>query len=150
MPRATVTVEPVRKDVKNAPPDGFVLLRPLSYGQALQRRDMASKMTLEATRRTQNGTNQMVIDTFQRTSRHYEFSHCIIDHNLEDESGAKLNFGDQATMDKLDPRIGEELERYLDELNSDQTASTTTTVDSQGNVVDAPETEVFAQPSTDA
>jgi hypothetical protein len=147
VPRATVVTEPVHKDLKNAPPDGFVLLRPLPYGQALRRRDMASRMTLEASRRNNGDDNKMVIDTFQRVSKKYEFEHCIVDHNLEDERGQKLNFAADETLDRLDPRIGEEIERYLAELNEDQTSSTTTTVDSQGQVVEAPATEVFDQPS---
>lgn len=145
MAKATVTLEVIKRDIKNAPPDGFVELKPLDYGSSLQKRDMASRMTLEAQRRGASGDgSKMIIDTYQRNSRFYEFSRCIVDHNLEDENGSKLNFSDIKTLDKLDPKVGEEIERYLDELNQDQTV---TTVDSVGNVVDAPETEVFAQPS---
>jgi hypothetical protein len=42
-----------------------------------------------------------------------------LDHNLEDEFGNKLDFSNGMTLQVLDPRIGVEIERYIDELNQD-------------------------------
>jgi hypothetical protein len=42
----------------------------------------------------------------------------VVDHNLEDADGRKLDFRNLADFDNLDPRIGEEIGKLLDELNN--------------------------------
>lgn len=116
MPRGTIQTEPVRKDLKTLPPDGFVLIRPLSFGQMLERRDMASKMYMEQTRRGR-GNDRMNIETMMQASRQYEFAHCIVEHNIEDENGQQLNFNNPLALTVLDPRVGAEIEKFLDEIN---------------------------------
>jgi hypothetical protein len=48
----------------------------------------------------------------------FDFVHCILDHNLEDENGNKLNLTNKADIARLDPRIGEEIDTFLGELNN--------------------------------
>jgi len=118
MPRATVNTEATRFDLKSLP-GGFVDLRPLPFGQMLERREKASKMSME--QNTRKNQKQIVnFDMMQKWTRDFEFKHCIIDHNLEDDQGNKLNFSLAGTLDILDPKVGAEIERYIDELNQEE------------------------------
>jgi hypothetical protein len=88
MPKATVNADGTKVDLKTCP-GGFVTLRQLSFGQMLKRRDMAAKYMQEfGTGR--NATNRITIDILNEASRKYDFAHCIIDHNLEDDRGTNL------------------------------------------------------------
>lgn len=119
MPRATVRTEAEHFNLKTCP-GGYVKLRALSHGQLLDRRDRASKMSMLQNPDAKPGDPTKVnIDFMQRVTRQYEFEHCIVDHNLEDENGIKLNFGMPETLELLDPRIGQELERLIDVLNKE-------------------------------
>lgn len=114
MPKATVSQETVRKELKSCP-GGFVMLKKLPFGLLLERRDKASKLSMH------NNNDTVDIALMQRWSRQFEFGHCIIDHNLEDENGSKLDFNNEMSIYALDPKIGQEIERYLDELNQEDT-----------------------------
>jgi hypothetical protein len=57
------------------------------------------------------------LETMSRWTRQFEFSNCIVDHNLEDEHGVKLDFTNPMTLSVLDPKVGEEIEQYIEELN---------------------------------
>jgi hypothetical protein len=115
MPRATVNVEGTKIDLKTCP-GGFVTLRQLSFGQMLKRRDMAAKYMQEFAP-GKNATNRITIDILNEVSRKYDFAHCIIDHNLEDDKGNKLDFANTMSLDVLDPRIAAEIEEEIDKLN---------------------------------
>src|SRR5512146_2200246 len=70
----------------------WVDLKPLPYGLLIERRDKASRMSMEAGGgRGRNDNAKLDIDMMQAQSRLYEFQHCIIDHNLS-AGGVKLNF----------------------------------------------------------
>lgn len=114
MPKATVSQETVKKELKSCE-GGFVTLKKLPFGLLLERRDNASKLSMHG------GDDKVDIALMQRWSRQFEFGHCIIDHNLEDDNGAKLDFNNEMSIYALDPKIGQEIERYLDELNQEDT-----------------------------
>lgn len=117
MPKATVSTETTKKELKSLQ-GGFVELRRLPFGLLLERRDNASKMSMSS---RQGQSDQKVdIALMQRWSRQFEFQHCIVDHNLEDDNGNKLNFDNAMSIDALDPRIGQEIEEYIDELNGEE------------------------------
>lgn len=115
MPRATVDIETTHRVELATCPEGFVELRRLSYGQFLHRRQMASSLRME-----QEGKNNMtaVMNMVNEAVTQYEFSHCIVDHNLEDETGRKLDFVKPSDIKKLDPRIGEEIDQAISKLNN--------------------------------
>lgn len=113
MPRATVNLDSVRRDLKTLP-GAFVELRTMSYGEYLHRRDLALKMSMEG-RDTKN--SKVLIDTVQEAVAAYELKTCVVDHNLEDESGRKLQLGNPMDFRRLDPRVGQEIGNYIDELN---------------------------------
>lgn len=120
MPVATRKSETIRRELKSAPPDGFVVLRQLSYDEMLERRDGATKMLLErGDSRTADAA--MAVQIANKWSNHYSFPKCIVDHNLTNEDGVPLDFRNPVEVFKfLDPRVGSEIERYIDELNSEE------------------------------
>jgi hypothetical protein len=117
MPKATVSQETVRKELKTLT-GGFVELKKLPFGLLLERRDNASKMSMSG-----RGANDGKVDIalMQRWSRQFEFQHCIVNHNLEDDQGKKLDFNNDMSIYALDPKIGQEIEKYLDDLNAEDT-----------------------------
>jgi len=112
MPKATVSIEPERKDLESCP-GGFVVLKRLSYGQFLARQDMSMEMKFG----NKNSDSQGDITLMQRRVVAYEFANCIIEHNLEDSNGKLLNFKDPNALSSLDPRIGNEINKYIDEMH---------------------------------
>jgi hypothetical protein len=116
MPRATRTEDTQRFDLKSCPPDGFVLLRQLSYDEVLERRDLAMHFEASDTTRGRRIASTLQAKMSQREVSTFEFRHCIIDHNLEDATGRKLDFTNSSDIANLDPRVGQEIERYIRDL----------------------------------
>ena len=114
MPKATASREGTKFDLKELP-EGFVELRKLSYGEMLARRNLG--MGVSAPFKRDSDQMDLKLDLSQEEVRFYEFSHMIIDHNLEDEDGRKLNMGNRADVNKLDPKIALEIEAHINELN---------------------------------
>lgn len=112
---ATVPTDASRYDLTSVN-GAWVSLRPLPYGMLIERRDKASRMSMEAGGR-RNDNAKLDIDMLQHQSRIFEFQNCIIDHNLSDDQGNKLNFSNPSTLNLLDPKVGQEIERLIDELN---------------------------------
>lgn len=126
MPKASVDLSTVKKNLKTAPPDGFVVLRRLSFGQKLERQEMATRQVIRgeegnrAQRRGNQAPNNMEVDIkmLQRVVTEYEFKHCVVDHNLTIDDTQKFNFEDPTTIDRLDPRIGDEISQYIGQMNN--------------------------------
>jgi len=114
MPRATAnTKETVRKELKTLP-EGWVELRRLEYGEFLSRRQMSSAMKISGGK----GNEFMgEMDLANQAAIEFEFAHCIVDHNLEDENGRQLDFRKPRDIKRLDPKIGQEIGEYIDEMN---------------------------------
>lgn len=112
---ATVPADAERFHLKSVE-GAWVDLKPLPYGLLIERRDKASRMSMVSDRggRTEN---RMDIDMMQSETRRYEFNHCVIDHNLGDGNGRKLNFSNPSEMNLLDPKVGQEIEQLIDTLN---------------------------------
>jgi hypothetical protein len=119
MPRATVSTESHHYDLKTAPPDGFVELREMSYGEKIQRRSMVSKALMKGGGKgSAKGSFEAEMDFMNEQSMFFSFQHSIVDHNLEDEQGNKLNLSTAAGIQSLAPRIGEEIDQLIDKLNN--------------------------------
>lgn len=111
-----------RFDLKTLP-DGFVMLRPLPFGLKLERRDKATRMSMEANAgkgRGQDQTQKFELETLSKWSRAYDFKHCIGEHNITDVNEVPLDFGNPLTLQLLDPKLGSELEALIDGLNEDE------------------------------
>jgi|SRR6516162_992887 hypothetical protein len=131
-----VTIDPAaveRFELKTAPANpndptdenGWVQLRALPYGMKLTRRDKATRMSMR-TQQPQRGkqvTEQDVVTEFENYSEwqaQYDFSYCIVDHNLTDANKNKLNFSNPMSLKLLDPRVGSEIERLINSLNEEE------------------------------
>lgn len=115
MPQATVDVESTQKFDLKTLPEGFVVLRRMSYGQVLQRR-MFTKLEIESSGKSRDFRGEMAMTNVKVTA--FEFQHCVVDHNLEDKDGRKLDLTKPADFNKLDPRVGQEIEGYISEMNN--------------------------------
>ena len=93
----------------------FVTLRKMSYGQILTRRAMM-KLTFQT-----QGKNKSVEGEIAMANKKvnlYEFQTCVVEHNLERESGQLLNLSDPNDVEMLDPKVGQEIEQYMNQLNN--------------------------------
>lgn len=115
MPKAIAEVEDTSRRELKSLPGGFVVLRRMTYGQFVQRRAMM-KLSVATTGRNKDFRGEMAMAS-EEIAR-FEFSHCIVDHNLEDEHGQKLNFSSLVDFNRLDPRVGQEIEGFISEMNN--------------------------------
>lgn len=114
MPRATVDVAETQRHELKTCPDGYVVLRAMTYGEYLKRRDMLSNMRLKG----QGKDSEAIMDMATEKVAIYEFSKCIVEHNLEDDKGDLLNFRNPNTFNQLNPRIGEEISTLIGKMNN--------------------------------
>lgn len=119
MPKAVVSPKVTeRKELETLPPEdgeegGFVELRHMSYGEYLKRRDMISNMSFKGEGKNTEAFMKMANEEVAL----YEFATCIVDHNLQDENGNSLDFRSKRAFQMLNPRVGEEISNYIDEMN---------------------------------
>lgn len=121
MPKATVTQETVNRLLKSCPPDGFVELRTLSFHEMNTRSDIASRMYSEQKPNVKKPKEEVVrgyLEIMNVAVTEFEFRNCITDHNLEDENGNPIDFTRPMQAWRLDPKIGQEIGKYIDELNN--------------------------------
>jgi hypothetical protein len=120
MPDGTVSQETYTRELKTLPPDGFVELKMLPYHDMLVRRDKGSIMAMEQIeqgKKRGESTPKLTIESLQTWERWYMFKNCIVDHNITDKNGAKLDFRSEMTLHMLNPAVGMEIERLIDEIN---------------------------------
>lgn len=119
MPVATRKIETVRHELKSCE-GGFIEIRQLSYDEMLERRDGATQILMERGVKNGNTPPQMAIKIANKWSNRFTFPRCIVDHNLDDEGGHRLDFTKpDAVFKTLDPKVGAEIERLIDELNQE-------------------------------
>jgi len=111
MPVVRVSVSTETFTLKSAPPDGFVELRQMSYGDKLHRQGLAMEGA-------SNENEEMTLRMMQKRATQFDFKKCIVKHNLEYEEGKPFDFTNPATLDMLDPRVGEEISGLIDDLNN--------------------------------
>ena len=115
MPKATVsTQETQRFDLKSCE-GGFVELRKLSYGEVLTRRQIATEISMRGGNRKDAKTT---VELMAEETALFDFKKCIVDHNLEDDNGTKLDFRSKMALAILDPKIGTEIDTLIDGLNN--------------------------------
>jgi hypothetical protein len=88
----------------------------MTYGQKLSRQENAVKITMQQQRGKRDG--KMDMDMLQHASTVFDFQCCVVDHNLDDAKGVKLNLTQQHVIDSLDPRVGEEISQHIDKMNN--------------------------------
>lgn len=114
MPKAVVDFNETEKyDLKSCP-GGFVVLKRLSYGEKLHRQTIA--MDVSATGSGKQA--KMSMQSMHQKVAAFEFSRCIVEHNLEDQNGGLLDFKKPQDVERLHPQIGEEIDTLLGKLNN--------------------------------
>src|SRR5262245_29489245 len=111
MPRATIAVDSQKFPLKTCP-EGYVVVRRMTYGEKLSRQDDMMNM------QTSTKDDSMSIRIHAKKMALIDFANLIIEHNLTDENDTPLNFKNAADVAKLDPRIGDEIGKYIDSINS--------------------------------
>ena len=122
MPRATVSQDTERFELKSLPAagteeGGWVELKRLTYGQLLERRDMAAKITARQDPSGKKGEVEQEIKSMQDKVAQFEFKNCIMAHNLTDEDGNILDLTSPLVIRMLDPKVGDEISTLIDSLN---------------------------------
>lgn len=112
MPKAVANVVDTERHELKSLEGGFVELRRMTYGQSVQRRAML-KLSLTGKGKSFAGEMAMASEEITR----FEFTHCIVDHNLEREDGTKLNLASPVDFASLDPRVGQEIEELISNMN---------------------------------
>lgn len=114
MPKAVVDFSDTERHDLKTLPGGFVVLRRLSFGQKLQRQQMAVQMNMRG--QGKNAEASLVQETTKVSA--FEFAHCVVEHNLEDLDGRTLNFQNVADVVKLHPMVGEEVDALINGMNN--------------------------------
>lgn len=117
MPKASVSLLTEHFDLKTLE-GGWIDLKRMNYGQKLERAQMATDMQLEMTKGAK--TQKANIDIMQRVVTVFDFKNCVADHNLfeDDEEQIKIDFTRPNVVDKLDPRVGDEIASLIDDMNN--------------------------------
>jgi hypothetical protein len=117
MPKATISQQTVHKDLHSLP-EGFVELRRMPYGQWLHRQELAMRMSIETqgSQRNNQGIKGEMVMANQAVTQ-FEFTQCIVDHNLENDAGEKMDFRSAQSLQLLDPKVGNEIATYIMELH---------------------------------
>jgi hypothetical protein len=123
MPLAVITDRGGERYELASCPDAYVVLRQMTYGEWQRRTDIVTRLTIETAERGRNasrraGDSVTRIDMRSLDVAIYEFKTCVVDHNLEDESGRKLDLGNAHDLQRLNPRIGSEIGRLIEQLNT--------------------------------
>jgi hypothetical protein len=117
MPKATVSTAEEHFDLESLP-GGWVKLRRMSFGQKLERTQLATDMEIEMQRGSK--TQRASIEVMQQAVALFEFKHCIVDHNLfeDDDETIKIDLTTKKGLAMLDPKVGDEIGKYIDSLNN--------------------------------
>lgn len=115
MPVATIRVEDTDKFPLKSCEGGYVVLRRMTYGQSLERRTMM-KLSFTTKKGQKNLEGELAMAN--RRVQMYEFQKCIVDHNLTDANDRPLNLTDPVVLDTLDPRVGQEIEQLISDMNN--------------------------------
>ena len=116
MPRATANTEDtVEYDLRSLE-GGKIELRRMTYGQLLARQELAMQLEVES-QQGRGREAKISIQAANAAVAAFEFRHCVVSHNLEDENGQILNLAIEANVLRLDPRIGDEIGTLINNLN---------------------------------
>ena len=113
MPRATIMQNNQRFELQSCP-DGYIVIRRMTYGEKLNRQDDMMNMQTSANPKD----TEMRIQIMAKRVALQDFANLIIEHNLTDDNDLPLNFRNPADVNRLDPRVGDEIGQLIDKVNS--------------------------------
>jgi len=116
MPKAYASSKDTTKHDLKTCEGGYVELRKLTFGESIHRRQLTSSMRMSAGADSNGFVGEM--DLTNRSAIEYEFSKCIVSHNLEkDDNGRLFDFSREADIERLDPKVGEEIQDLIRKMN---------------------------------
>lgn len=113
MPKATASLDTERIELETLD-EGYIVVRRLTYGEFLHRKDLAIKMTMEM---RQGQGSKVEVDMVNQAVTAYMLKTCVMEHNLEDDKGRTLNLGSPQDFNRLDLKIGREIDKIVSDLN---------------------------------
>jgi len=116
MPVGTITNTTSDKLALNtAPPDGYVIVRRMTYGEEMHRSSLAARFLMGGTS-SKDFTGELDIQSEKVTL--WDFANLVVEHNITDASGRVLNFKNEQDVRSLDVRVGKEIGQYIDDFNA--------------------------------
>jgi hypothetical protein len=124
MPKATVDPELHHRDLRTCP-GGYLKLRTLSFHEMEMRKDIAGRIYQEQSaadakrgKKPDEETLRAYFESMNVKVTEFEFRNCIVEHNLyvDDAETQLIDFQRPMMTWKLDPKIGEEIVRYITDL----------------------------------
>jgi hypothetical protein len=110
MPKATYEAETEKFDLTSLS-GAFVELRKFNYGERLRRRDLGMKFRGGQGREVDVSTDTVKVTVF-------DFKSAIVDHNLEDGDGKKLDLTKEENILRLDPDVAQEIDDHIAAMNN--------------------------------
>lgn len=117
MPNATINPDEQDKFDLVSLPGAYVVLRRMSYDAHLTRRDMMTSIRLAAQKAGRDDDFAGELKMMNHKVAIFDFKECVVDHNLEDPEGNKLDLTKASTFKRLDPRIGQEIDELIQQMN---------------------------------
>jgi hypothetical protein len=126
MLRKSVCVMPVAVVVENIsdkitlktlPPDGYVVVRRMTYGETLARESKATKILVEGSDKNSKTGPQAEVDIQTEALAYWDFANLVVEHNCQDIDGRVLNFKNIADVTKLSGVVGREIGQIIDAYN---------------------------------
>lgn len=111
-----------RFELKSAPPDGFVVLRRMAYGDKMLRRQHLGKATVHGGSKSKTkGDFTAEMDLINERVTLLEFSKSIVEHNLTIMylgNETPVDFSNPAHVKLLYGPVGEEIDELITDFNS--------------------------------
>lgn len=114
MPVVVVTEEYRHYDLKTVQ-DGYVKVKEMSYGQKIYRSGLNGAMKVLKDNKS-DYAGEIALETARITE--WDFANLIAEHNLEISEGVPYNFANKEHLRKLPSKVGDEIGKYIDEVNS--------------------------------
>jgi hypothetical protein len=118
----------------------------MSYGKYLVRQEMALKLKVQAQQGSRNLDAEMGMANKAVTV--FEFKECVVGHNLTDDGDQPLNFAMPHTVELLDPKIGDEIGTYINDMHRFDSGNSLTASDSSSSEAANPSPTLSALPSS--
>jgi hypothetical protein len=114
MPVVVINTEPKHYELKTAP-GCFVRIKEMSYGQRIHRSGLTGAMKVLKDSKS-DYAGEIAMETARITE--WDFANLIAGHNLEVQEGVPYNFGSKEHLKLLPSKVGDEIGKYIDEVNS--------------------------------
>ena len=105
-----------KHDLKTLP-GAWIETRLMTYGEKCLKTDKS----LQVTRNISSSADQddkLLLEQLSYQANIIDIKTCVVNHNLTDFAGAKLDLSNPKVIDALHPKVGEEINRIIDEENN--------------------------------